>query len=791
MISLNWVKDYVNIENENINELTKKITEFGVNIEKVISNNIDKLVIGQIKKVRKHPDSDHLNVCEVDLGGEAVQIVCGAPNVKENLKVIVATSGAVLPGNFEIKKSLIRGVESNGMICALFELGLEEKTEETYAKGITELPFDAPIGENPLKYLGLDDTILELDVHKHHNNDCYYHIGFAYIVAAILNKKVKLPEFNIKEIEESVKNHIKLEVSTDKCSLYTARMVKDVKIGESPEFIKNRLIAAGMRPINNVVDISNYVMLEYGQPLHFFDKDKLGDKIVVRLAHDNEELITLDGKKRVLNNEDIVITDGTKPVCLAGVMGGENTEVDENTKNILIESAIFDSINIRKTSSRLDLRSEASTRYGKGLNYEYTYEAINRAVYLLQKYAQGVVLKDMVIVDKVDKTPKIIKVTSKEINDILGIVISDSDMQTELDRLGFNYDYKDGKFLITIPPRRLDIKASVNDIAEEIGCLYGYHNLVGTLPVQRQKKGEYKGNIGFRKQISKRLRSLGLNEDKNYTLVSPEMAEKFVYEDKKQIVLPNPMNLDKSVVRTTLIPSLLDTYEYNKKRHIKDINLYEISNIYYQNYEEETKIAVLMSGNYISNSWSNNNIKTDYYVIKGVLENILNYVGLTNRYSYERLEDNKYFHPGMSAKVFVDKQQIGVIGRVHPSVCKDEIYVMEISMNKINIATKSLKFKEANKYPEIIKDVAFIVDKNIPSIDIEKVIKKAGGRLLNNINIFDVYTGEKVGENEKQIAYSLTFTVEDRTLTEQEVMESFNNIIKKVTEIVPATLRDN
>lgn len=791
MISLNWTGDYVDIADENITELTDKITKFGVNIEKVISNNIDKLVIGLVKKVEKHPDSDHLNVCQVDLGNEEVQIVCGAPNVRENLKVIVATNGAILPGNFEIKKSKIRGIESNGMICALFELGLEEKTEETYAKGITELDNDAPIGENPLKYLGLDDTILELDIHKHHNNDCYYHIGFAYIVAAILNKKVNLPKTDIKEINESIKDYFNLKINTDKCTLYTARMVKDVKIGESPAFIKNRLAAAGMRSINNVVDISNYVMLEYGQPLHFFDKEKLGNEIVVRLANDKENLKTLDGKDRILDKEDIVITDGKKSVCLAGVMGGENTEVDENTKDILIESAIFDGINIRRTSARHDLRSEASTRYGKGLNYEYTYLALDRAAYLLQEYASGKVLKDTVVFDNVDKTPKIIEVTSKEINDILGIKISDDDMKIEFERLGFENEYKDGKFIITVPPRRLDIESTANDIAEEIGCLYGYHNLVGTLPVQTQKKGEYKGNIGYRKQISKRLRTLGLNEDKNYTLISPEMANMFVYEDKKQIVLPNPMSMDKSVIRTSLLSSLLDTYEYNKKRRIKDINIYEISNTYFGEYEEDTKIAVLMSGNYVSNSWNGNSIKTDFYTIKGVLENLLNYVGLNGRYSYERLEDNKFFHPGMSARIFIDKEEIGVIGRVHPSIAKDEIYVFEISMTKMNKPIKPLRFKEANKYPEITKDVAFIVDKNLSSIEVEKVIKKAGGRLLSNITVFDVYTGEKVGENEKQIAYSLKFNAIDRTLTEEEVMECFNNIIKKVTETLSATLRDN
>lgn len=790
MISLNWVGDYVDIKDENISELADKITKFGVNIEKVITNNINNLVIGEIKGVCKHPDSDHLNICQVDLGDEVVQIVCGASNVKVGLKVIVAKPGAKLPGDFEIKKGKIRGVESNGMICALFELGLEEKNDETYAKGITELNSDAKVGEEPLKYLGLDDTVLELDVHKHHNNDCYYHIGFAYIIASILNKKVKLPEIKINETKEDIKDYFNLKVETDKCPLYAARMVKDVKIGESPDFIKKRLIAAGMRPINNVVDISNYVMLEYGQPLHFFDKKKLGDNIVVRTASENEMLKTLDGKERTLSTNDIVITDGNKPVCLAGVMGGENTEVENDTTDILIESAIFDAISIRYTSANHDLRSEASIRYGKGLNYEYTIDAINRAAYLLQEYANGKVLNGIVMHDKVDKTPKVIKASSTEINDILGICISDDDMKLELERLDFVYDFKDGIFTITVPPRRLDIEENAADIAEEIGCLYGYHNLVGTLPIQGQKKGEYKGDIGFRKSISKRLRALGLNEDKNYTLVSPDTASMFKYEDKKQIVLPNPMSSDKSVVRTTLLPSLLDTYLYNKKRNIKDINIYEISNVYSGVYEEETKISVLMSGNYVSNTWSLSNIKVDFYLIKGILENMLNYLGLNGRYSYERLNDD-YFHPGMSAKIYIDKEEVGVIGRIHPSVCKDEVYVFEVSMNKLNRGVKPLKFKEAQKYPEITKDVAFIVDKNITSKEVELSIKKAGGRLLTNISVFDVYTGEKVNENQKSIAYSLTFSDEARTLTEEEVMESFNNIIKKVTETIPATLRDN
>jgi len=779
MISLNWIKDYIDIENEDLKELAVKITKAGVNVEKVITNHIDNLVIGQIVECEKHPDSDHLNVCQVNIGDKITQIVCGAQNVRKDLKVIVALPGAVLPGNFEIKKSAIRKVESNGMICALFELGLEEKTEENYNKGIHELDDNAPVGEDPLKYLGLDDTIYELDVHKHRNNDCYYHIGFAYEIGAILNKKVTLPEINTNPIKDNIENHFELKVETEKCPYYLAKMVTNVKIGESPDFIKKRLVSAGMRSINNVVDISNYVMLEYGQPLHFFDKDKLGNKIVVKNAKDNYEFVTLDEKTRILNSDDIVITNGEEPVCIAGVMGGLNTEIDDNTQNILIESAIFDAVSIRNTASRLNLRSEASIRYGKGLNYEYTNSAVERACHLLEKYAGATVLSGTVMHDKVDKSEKIVTFKTEDVNKMLGIEISIEDMKIELTRLGFEYQLNKDEFTVTIPRRRLDIDANVNDIAEEIGRLYGYHNLVSTLPKVEIKKGKYIGDVKYRKLTSFRLRSLGINETKTYTLVSPDMANLFKYENKENIVLPNPMSVDKSVVRTTLIPSLLNVYDYNKARKVSDVFLYEIAKTYDVNYNEDTKITVLMKGNYLANNSNKVSVSTDYYLIKGILENLLDYMGLKNRYSYE-VKEIPNMHPYMSSVIKLDREDIGIIGRVHPSLKKDDIYVFEISLNKLMKTIKPIKFKEASIYPTIAKDLAFVTDKNTRSLEIETIIKKSGGRLLTDISVFDVYTGEKLNENEKSIAYSLTFNDPTRTLTEEEVMNIFNKIIADV-----------
>ena len=788
MISMNWVKDYVDLTNEDLNEVAVKVTKAGLNVEGVYSNHIDNLVVGEVVECTMHPDSDHLHVCQVNDGTSLRQIVCGASNVREGIKVIVALPGAILPGNFEIKTGKIRGIESNGMICAKFELGLEEKTEETYNAGITELGSDAIVGTDPLEYLGIDDTVFDLDNHKRRNNDCYYHIGFAYEVATIMNKKVTLPEANYKEIEENINDNFKLSVETDKCPYYIAKMVKNVKIGESPEYIKKRLVSAGMRPINNVVDISNYVMLEYGQPMHFFDYDKLGSNILVRTANKDEKIITLDGKERILTEKDIVITDGVKPVCIAGVMGGENTEVDENTKTILIESAIFDAVSIRTTAQRLDLKSEASIRYGKGLNYEYTMAAIDRACSLLEQYASGEVLTGNITHDKIDKTLKTVDFTADNINKLLGIVLTDDDVKNELSRLDFEYEYNKGNFHVVIPRRRLDLDSNIADIAEEIGRLYGYENLVSTLPKVPIRRGTYAPDVKIRKEISKRLRSLGLNECKTYTLVSPDMANLFKYDNMENVVLPNPMSIDKSVVRTTIIPSLLNTFDYNKARKVNDIMLYEIAKTYDINYQETQKVAVLMKGNYISNNWNQTVVKADFYVLKGIVENILNYLGFKNRYSFEVSNDLTDLHPGMQARILLDRKPIGIIGRIHPSLKKDEIYVLELAINPLMTQVKPIKYKEASKYPEIVKDVAFVVPNETNNSEIEAVIKKAGGRLLDSVEIFDIY--RDISEGKKSMAYKMTFSDSTRTLSDEEVMEVFNKVISEVESKLDAKLRN-
>ncbi len=789
-ISTSWLNDYVDISDENLKELAAKITNAGVNVETVEEYNTPNLVVGQILEIEDHPDSDHLHVCKVDVGEEVLGIVCGAQNLKKNMKVIVSKVGCVLPGDFEIKKSSIRGVESCGMLCALSELGLEEDTPENHAKGIHELPVDALIGTNPYNYLGLDDTIYNLDLNPNREADCTNHIGFAYETASVLGRGVELPETKCHPVKDSVKDELEVDVITDNCPMYNARKVRNVVIKESPDFMKQRLSNCGMRSINNVVDISNYIMLEYGQPLHFFDASKLGGTILVRMAEEGEKIVTLDNVERTLTKEDIVITDGEKPVCVAGVMGGLNSGIDDSTKDVVIEAAIFDPLSIRYTSKRLDLASEASRRYEHGLNYEYTMEAIDRACYLLEKYADAEVLADTITYDHVNKTPKEATVTLSEINTLLGLDITLDDAKRSLNNLQFPFEVKGDTFTVTIPNRRNDVSIK-EDLIEEIGRLYGYQHIESKMPRLDVRRGSYVGLAGFRKSVSKRLRSLGLNETRTYTLISPEMDAKFGYDRKMSIPLLRPMSADKSIVRQSLVSSLIHVYEYNVARKVKDINIYEIANVYYNVDEEDTKLAMLMSGDYLSNVWQGIKVKADFYVMKGVVTNLLDYLGYQGRYSFTPSSEVPDMHPGATAIISVDNREIGYMGRVHPSICKKDVFVLEVSLLKLaEKKTRAFKFKELNKYPSIVKDVAFVMPDEMNSSEVEKEIKRASGKLLKQIDIFDVYRGENVKSDEKSIAYSLTFEDETRTLTTEEVNELFNKVIDEVCKKLKLKIRN-
>lgn len=816
-LSKNFVKDYVDIDVD-IKELAEDMTRVGNEYDSA-GKLLDatNLVIGEVKECEMHPDSDHLHVCKVDIGREVLNIVCGAPNVRKGLKVIVALDGAVLPGvtvkaagGIEkddkpriIKRSMVRGQESNGMLCSMLELGLEHKyADEVDKTGIHELPSDAPVGEDPIAYMGMDDEVVDFDLTAN-RGDLLSILGMAYELGAIYDKDVKDIDLSHKENSENINDSFKVEVNTDNCSIFLARKVKNIKIGESPAYIKNRLIASGIRPINNVVDISNYVMLETGQPLHFYDADTLKGKIEVRMAKKDEKLFTLDGKERTLSNEDIVISDGERAIGLAGVMGGLDTEITDSTKNVLIESAIFDGVKIRKTSKEI-LRSEASSRFEKGLDPNRTYMALERAAKLLEEYASGEVVGGIAKYDKENLKNREIEISFKNINDVLGMNIAKKDVLDVFRRLKFEV-YIDGKksefkeqekdletiekITVSVPRRRGDISIK-EDLIEEVGRIYGVDNIVGRLPEMPMKAGSYdKVTRGIRNKMV----DLGLNETLSYILVNDKEAKYFTKDDTELVSLLDPMTEERNTLRHSILPSLLKIYEYNKARSNKDVSIFEIGKAFYkkgEEYGETNKIAALMTGDYYLGIGSKKQV--DFYVIKGIVEELLDYLGYGNRYSFVIKEDKmpEEVHPGQTALISVNNDIVGLVGRVHPALEKEAVYVLEIDLDKLlDKKVGKMKYKEISKFPSVKKDLAVVVDKNVTAEEIAVLIKKAGGSSLSKIEAFDVYTGKGIDENKKSIAYSLTFEKMDRTLTDEEISQSMEKIVEMLNKKIGAELR--
>ena len=786
-LSINFVKDYIDIDVDE-KTLAEDMTRVGNEYE-ACGKLIDatNLVVGEVLECEMHPDSDHLHVCRVNVGTEVLQIVCGAPNVRKGLKVIVALIGAILPGDFKIKAGKIRGVESNGMLCSLAELGLENKfLDETDKTGIHELPLTCVPGEDPIKAIELNDSVIDFELTPN-RGDLLSILGMAYEIGAIYNKPVKDIDLSHKNNNEDINKTFKVNVNTENCSVFLAKRVENITIKESPSFIKNRLIACGIRPINNVVDISNYVMLEVGQPLHYYDADTLNGELEVRMANNEEKLITLDNEERILSTEDIVISDGKKTIGLAGVMGGLDTEITEKTKNIMIESAIFNNVKVRKTSKNI-LRSEASTRFEKGLDPNRTYMAIERSCNLLEKYADATIVGGLVKYDTTDLSDTKIDITFENINKVLGIQISNEDILDVFRKLGFSYNVKENTITVSVPKRRIDISIK-EDLIEEVGRIYGVDNIEGKLPVIPIKPGNYDK---AKRNIRDKMISMGLNETLTYILINDKEAHKFTTDTFEEVKLLDPMTEDRNTLRYSMIPSLHKVYEYNAARNQKDVAIFEIGKGFYkkdETYGEENKICVLMTGAYTLGI--NNKKNVDFYVIKGIAEELLNYLGYENRYSFVIPKNMpQEFHPGQTAAITVDKDEVGIFGRVHPEVNKEAVYVLEIKLDKLaNKRAGKMKYKEISKYPSIKKDLALIVDNNLTSQEVLQVMKKSGGSLLTNIEVFDVYTGENIGKDKKSIAYSLTFENQERTLTDEEINNIFEKIILDVQKRLGVELR--
>lgn len=806
LVSLNWLKEYVDIDGISPEELAEKITKSGIEVDSVeyVAEESTNVVIGYVESCEKHPNADKLNLCQVDVGEEKLQIICGAPNVRQGQKVAVAKPGAVLPGNFKIKRAKLRGIESNGMICSLQELGFDEKhIPKEYAEGIFVFPEDAPVGESVEEYLNSTDAILELDLTPN-RADCLSMLGVAYEVGAILNKPVKLPTEEVATSSEKASDYITVKVEDEKLNpYYGAFVIKDVEIKPSPLWMQNYLLAAGIRPINNVVDITNYVLLEYGQPLHAFDYDRLGSKeIVIRTAKQDETIVTLDDVERTLNRENLVITNGKEPIALAGVMGGANSEVTDETQNILLEAAYFDSVSIRKTVKATGLRSEASTRFEKGIDPNRVREAGLRACHLLAKYAGGTVLEGVVEVDVLDRTEKVVEMDTATINDRLGTEITSEEIVSILERLQFNFEQDGEHFKVYAPTRRGDITI-FEDMLEEVARIYGYDNLPYTLPRGSATAGGLTTKQTLRRKVKHYLEGAGLMETRTYSLTSEKYIHKLISNeikalDPKPISLSMPMSEDHKYLRLSILPELLKTVSYNLARNQANIAYYEIGSIYVTDEEKITKqpdeqlrLSGALTGNWLEHQWQQENKKVDFYVVKGIVEGLFDHLELPLSVAQTQLAD---MHPGRTAALLLNGKEVGFIGQLHPALEKEmdlkETYVFDINMELVLEAYNHVpSYTQIPRFPSVTRDIAFIMDEQVHAGDVKATIEEVGAPLVKQVQVFDLYKGEHLPEGKKSIAYSLLYQDPEKTLVDEEVEKSYQEIIAAVSEKHQAYVR--
>lgn len=790
LVSLKWLKDYIDIEGFSPEELAEKITRAGIEVDSVIdrSQGMKNIVVGHVLSKEKHPDADKLSICQVDVGTDVRQIICGAPNVAAGQKVIVALPGARLPGGIKIKKAKMRGQESNGMICSLQELGIEGRlVPKKYADGIYVLPDDAVPGSDALELIGLRDHVLELDLTPN-RSDCLSMFGVAYEVGAILSKDVKLPEIKYEASKEKAEDYIKVRVEAKKENpLYAAKVIKNVKVAESPLWLQHYLMAAGVRPHNNVVDITNFIMLEYGQPLHAFDYDSLGTgEIVVRLAKEGEKIVTLDDQERTLKSHHLVITNGKEPVAVAGVMGGANSEVTDKTTTVVLEAAYFDGLSVRRTSKDLGLRSDSSVRFEKGVDPNRVLEAQERAAQLLCELAGGEVLEGTVLVDELDKTPARIVISPDYINARLGMKISLEDMLSILQRLKFDVEAARGLLIIDVPTRRQDIKIE-EDIIEEIARLYGYDEIPMTLPEGKMHVGGLTPYQQKRRVVRNFLEGAGLYQAVTYSLTSEEWSQKFALKKEETTKLLMPMSEERSTLRQSLIPHLLQAAGYNRARQTDSVALYEIGSVFLGKTGEglpleEEHVAFVITGKWVDDAWLGDKRNVDFFAAKGIVEGLIEKLGLTERVSYKKGTMDG-LHPGQTADILLDGERIGFIGGLHPAERKawdlKETYVAELNLHALLYAeAKGVEYEPLPRFPHVTRDVAIEVDRGVPASELESVIRNSGTKLLKAVKVFDVYEGENVAPDKKSVAFTLTYFDPEKTLTDEEVANAHEKVLK-------------
>lgn len=803
-VSYQWLQEYLDLDVAP-QDLAEKIARTSVDINDVysLSDGLKKIVVGEVVKCENHPDSDHLHVCQVDVGEEEpIQIVCGAPNVQEGKKVIVALHGARIADNQKIKRGKIRGVESNGMLCALQEIGFSDKiAPKDYEDGIYFLPDDAKNGDPVFKYLGMDDTIIDTDVTPN-RGDMLSIYGNVNDIAAFYGLKPHFKEITIKEEgTEKTADLLQAEINDTKIApTYKLRVIKGVKIAESPLWLQIRLWNSGIRPVNNVVDVTNYVLLKYGQPLHSYDYDQLsGKNFGVRHANEGEKFITLDGDEQTLKANDIVVTVDDQPVALAGTMGGEGTAVSDDTTTVALEAAIFDPVMVRKQARRLDLHSESSMRFERGINPATVEIALNEAAEMIKELAGGTITAGIVTGSEALAVDTPIKLSLAKINHVLGTSLTMEQVTDIFDRLAFACTVDDDDQLTVIAPaRRWDISLAA-DLYEEIARIYGYDNLPSTLPTMTRNRGGLTPRQRFIRASRHDLEGMGLTQAISYSLTTVEKAKQFQIKPLAEpMKLDFPMSSDHVATRMNIVSGLLNDIAYNVARNVDNVALYEEGRVFLpmgdERPVEQEHLAAAVTGQMVANSWNKKDQPADFFQLKGIVERYLKNMGIAGKITYVPTSDRQEMHPGRTADIMVDDQLVGFIGQVHPQTAKEykipETYVFELNLELLLAAPKiENEYTPISKYPSITRDIALLVDDDVENATIVEAIKQKGGAYLKDIHLFDVYAGSHLPAGKKSLAYTLTYQDDKGTLTEDQVNTAFDKVTAYLQDKVDAEIR--
>lgn len=794
--ALSWIKSFVPGLDCTAQEYTDAMTLTGTKVEgfERLDEDLDKIVVGQVKKIDKHPDADKLVICQVDIGDRQIQIVTGAPNVYEGMKTPVCLDGGRVagghdgsrtPGGIKIKKGKLRGIESDGMMCSIEELGSSrDYYPDAPESGLYDMGQDAVVGSDAIEALGLHDVVFEYEITSN-RVDCYSIIGIAREAAATFHKDFVLPDIKPTGNNENVNDMISVDVEDgDLCKRYCARMVKNIKLAPSPEWMQRRLAASGIRPINNIVDITNYVMEEYGQPMHAYDYDTIADhKIVVRRAKDKEVFCTLDGQDRTLDSSMLMICDGEKAIGLAGIMGGENSKITDDVKTMLFEAACFDGANIRISAKKAGLRTDASGKFEKGLDPYNAEAAINRACELIEELGAGEVVGGMVDVFPVKPEEKVLPFEPDKYNKLLGTDVSSDEMLKYFDKLEIEYNESDNT--LHIPSFRQDLLRTC-DMAEEVARFYGYDKIPVTLPSGESTSGKLSFKLRVESVAREVAQFCGFSQSMNYSFESPKAFDKLLVPEnsdlRQAIRILNPLGQDFSIMKTQALNGMLTSLATNYNRKNKNVRLYEIGNIYIPKAlpltelpDERTQFTLGMYGD------------GDFFTMKGVVEEFFEKVGLDGRITYDPEDKKSFLHPGRQADIIYDGVKVGYLGEVHPQVCEnynigDRVYYADIDMPYIvEHACFDKKYEGIAKFPTSTRDISLVVDKQVLIGTMENAIIKKGGKLLESCELFDIYEGEQVGEGKKSVAFSLVFRAKDRTLSDTEISEIMDKILAELT----------